>query len=1053
MTSISTKHLESVVLAQEEKKATLATNVKLLRYLIAFFLCCLIAGLGAATYLLLHNNEVSTFQDQYNSATLQISNTIQTGLNNKFIAATLVNDIYAQAFINNSIGALPNVTLPGFNIIMNQICALATLRAISFSPLLSLNNRNQWEAYAAANAALLDGPSSLTNSTKGSWIIADGIYNKTKLGKKVKVGNFAWGSTHPTLFFPVWQIAPIASNAAAVMFDLHAAYGTRQETIDQIVTTLEPSFTDVLQLVQDGVTYNPSTIFYAPIFLNGSASTPLVGIFGGPFSWSTLLNQSLPSYLQTLDIVISTATTVFTIAISQGNAVIVGGKPGDFHDSNFNNYKTNINSFQLDSFVAASSYKITVYPTQAFYNTYVTATPGIACAVVVIVIVITALLIGIQAYLTSQRERELVAEAYGSQLEVMQRTTMLQSKKAYVNFISHEMRTPLNCALLGLNLLTKDIKKQPDDNTDSRLDIIHDVVIGCETAVTILNDLLNFDKLEEGMMKLELKSVPALSFITSAAEMFSVQAREKGVNLLFDINFESGDVLLATLSPDEIPLLSNCSRQWALENEHRGIGTESFVDPDECVDIDTYKMNQVVRNLVSNALKFTPVGRSVVIRVRKVWISDPELPESDHQSSVGGSSKGINTDRNSADAAWFGSSKSVLTSLSSLIPRNKNFMSSKSRDSMASDGIDSDSPMRDVEIGTRRSAKLRPRANSVPENKPADLPGIDGVTLSNAAGANQTDTKRKKNNFSSKSMDSPSPIEALLIQVVDSGVGMRPEDSKRLFKEVVQFNPGELQAGGGSGLGMMITKGIIDLHKGEISVTSPGLGQGSAFTLLLTLCSDKVLPTERRVSVRKSTGGAVALRSSPSYNDIKVVKPLRVLVVDDSPLNRKMILRLLQADDHICEEAVNGAEAFNVIKDKMAAKAEITSRKNIENDGVSQKNDGVDDFNSNISGKVSSSKHSVSSQSSKSSRFKLVDGTMYDVIMLDYHMPVMDGPTACEKIRGLGFTGLIIGITGNAAPADTEHFLNCGANKVFVKPVNVEALNDAFEACYDNNNK
>jgi CheY-like chemotaxis protein len=74
---------------------------------------------------------------------------------------------------------------------------------------------------------------------------------------------------------------------------------------------------------------------------------------------------------------------------------------------------------------------------------------------------------------------------------------------------------------------------------------------------------------------------------------------------------------------------------------------------------------------------------------------------------------------------------------------------------------------------------------------------------------------------------------------------------------------------------------------------------------------------------------------------------------------------------------------------------------------------------------------------------------MYDVVILDYHMPVMDGPTACKQIRELGFTGLIVGITGNASPADTEHFLACGANKVFVKPVNVEALNDAFDAFSD----
>lgn len=43
-----------------------------------------------------------------------------------------------------------------------------------------------------------------------------------------------------------------------------------------------------------------------------------------------------------------------------------------------------------------------------------------------------------------------------------------------------------------------------------------------------------------------------------------------------------------------------------------------------------------------------------------------------------------------------------------------------------------------------------------------------------------------------------------MLEVIDAGVGMNPEDSKRIFKEVVQFNPSELQAGGGSGIYMCI---------------------------------------------------------------------------------------------------------------------------------------------------------------------------------------------------------------------------------------------------------
>jgi Histidine kinase-, DNA gyrase B-, and HSP90-like ATPase len=79
----------------------------------------------------------------------------------------------------------------------------------------------------------------------------------------------------------------------------------------------------------------------------------------------------------------------------------------------------------------------------------------------------------------------------------------------------------------------------------------------------------------------------------------------------------------------------------------------------------------------------------------------------------------------------------------------------------------------------------------------------------------------------------------LEIVVSDSGAGISPENQKKLFKEVVQFNPEKLQGGGGSGFGLFITKGIVDLHGGEISVYSAGEGKGTSFTLRLPMAREK----------------------------------------------------------------------------------------------------------------------------------------------------------------------------------------------------------------------
>jgi CheY-like chemotaxis protein len=64
----------------------------------------------------------------------------------------------------------------------------------------------------------------------------------------------------------------------------------------------------------------------------------------------------------------------------------------------------------------------------------------------------------------------------------------------------------------------------------------------------------------------------------------------------------------------------------------------------------------------------------------------------------------------------------------------------------------------------------------------------------------------------------------------------------------------------------------------------------------------------------------------------------------------------------------------------------------------------------------------------------------FDTILLDFEMPVMNGPTAAKKIRALGCESCIVGITGNVLPEDLAFFEQCGAYRVCSKPVKMEAL-------------
>jgi signal transduction histidine kinase len=131
-----------------------------------------------------------------------------------------------------------------------------------------------------------------------------------------------------------------------------------------------------------------------------------------------------------------------------------------------------------------------------------------------------------------------------------------------------------------LKLLTDDIQASTDPKDADRNDILSDTNSACRTALDILNDLLCFDKLENGVLVLHKQEEPVLPFIFDCVAMFSSQARECGVNL-------------SITTPD-------------LRNH-----VDTALLPTDMVVMDKFKMDQVLRNLISNALKFTPRGGTV----------------------------------------------------------------------------------------------------------------------------------------------------------------------------------------------------------------------------------------------------------------------------------------------------------------------------------------------------------------------------------------------------------------------------------------------------------
>eukprot|EP01035_Chromulina_nebulosa_P069592 gene69592-biopygen43533 len=99
----------------------------------------------------------------------------------------------------------------------------------------------------------------------------------------------------------------------------------------------------------------------------------------------------------------------------------------------------------------------------------------------------------------------------------------------FMRYISHEMRTPLNVACLGIKFLRDELEKL---GLLLLLDTAIDTEKSCKTAVDILNDMLLYDKIVNGLMVLDKRFIAPLDFIIKVLSPFYLQAREAGINLL-----------------------------------------------------------------------------------------------------------------------------------------------------------------------------------------------------------------------------------------------------------------------------------------------------------------------------------------------------------------------------------------------------------------------------------------------------------------------------------------------------------------------------------------
>jgi CheY-like chemotaxis protein/anti-sigma regulatory factor (Ser/Thr protein kinase) len=132
----------------------------------------------------------------------------------------------------------------------------------------------------------------------------------------------------------------------------------------------------------------------------------------------------------------------------------------------------------------------------------------------------------------------------------------------------------------------------------------------------------------------------------------------------------------------------------------------------------------------------------------------------------------------------------------------------------------------------------------------------------------------------------------LRVEVADSGVGIDADSLPKIFKA---FEQGERARSGGLGLGLAISKALIETHRGHIKAESPGRGQGATFTA--------VLPLSDEVADIKTNGAPL-----PSGER----KSLRILLVEDHEDTNRSLTHLLRRRGYHVQPAHNIANALDV---------------------------------------------------------------------------------------------------------------------------------------------
>ncbi|MDX2216668.1 MAG: response regulator [Oculatellaceae cyanobacterium bins.114] len=542
---------------------------------------------------------------------------------------------------------------------------------------------------------------------------------------------------------------------------------------------------------------------------------------------------------------------------------------------------------------------------------------------------------------TQQREK-LTAQNLALEQAKHTADSANRAKSDFLAMMSHEIRTPMNAVIGMAGILLE------TPLTAQQLDLVQTIRHSSDALLTIINGILDFSKIESGKLELEQHPFNLRTCIEEALDLLAPKANQKGLELAYVMDPHTPELVVS----------------------------------------DSTRLRQILVNLVSNAVKFTPTGE-VTISVKAHKLTRQADTEGEAGStysvlfSVKDTGVGIPSDR--LDCLF-----QPFTQVDSSISRTHGgtglgLVICQRLCEMMGGRIWVDS---ELGRGTTFYFCILVQASSdTPPSSPADSPLVGKRLLLLDHNVTRRENLRSQaQNWGIQVQMAHSGSEVLSCLQTDPSFDAVIFHQQALAADGQPLTTAIRQHPQGSAVPLILLTSNYSpkLAAAELELLFTShlhqpVKQSQFYNVLMGIFADQLPPLTAPTSI-------------PTEPPLAERLPLRILLVEDNAVNQKIALLLLERLGYRADVAGNGIEALEALQRQA-----------------------------------------------------------YDVVFMDVQMPEMDGLSATRLIAQTWEPGLrphIIAMTANAMQGDREECFQAGMDDYISKPIRLEKLVAALEKCH-----